>query len=213
VLRIDYGSFTRTSQLRNLLIEEQKGLCAYTGVGLDGRLVRRAPARDDYSFKPHIEHLKPQQQCRAELEAQGGVVGRDLGEDLAYPNLVAAIETAGTASEHFGAAYRGDKPLPIIPTDRACSTAFVYTESGGILAAGTNAETTIANLKLDHKTLNDWRSGAIQGWLPLGAETPRPTLESLLTILEDEARRSLPEFSFVVAQIARAFLAMQAAAG
>ena len=208
-LRLDYRSFTRTAELRGFLIEEQKGLCAYTGAGLDDRLVKRAPARDDYSFKPHIEHLKSQRQCRAELEARGGVVGRDLGEDLSYPNLVAAIEVAGTPSEHFGAVTRGDAPLPIVPTNPACTTAFLYAETGKILGTGPDANTTIANLRLDHETLNGWRSGAIQGLLPLGARTARATLKALVAILEDEARPSLPESSFVVAQIAHAFLSMQ----
>jgi hypothetical protein len=208
-LRLDYGSFTRTSQLRDLLIEEQKGLCAYTGAGLDHRLVKRAPSRDDYSYKPHIEHLTSQRQCREELEAQGGVVGRDLGQDLSYSNLVAALEVVGTASEHFGAVSRSDRPLPIIPTNPACSTAFLYAETGEILGTCADANATIRNLRLDHQTLNGWRSGAIQGLLPLGARTPRATLEALIEVLEDEARPSLPEFSFVVAQIARAFLSIK----
>ena len=129
-LRLDYGSFSRAPQLRNLLIQEQKGLCAYTGVGVDDRLVERVPQREGHSFKPHIEHLKSQHQCRAELEANGGIVGRDLGEDLAYANMVAALEVSGTANEHFGAVCRGDLSLPIIPTNPACSSAFIYVETG-----------------------------------------------------------------------------------
>jgi len=172
-LRLDYGHFSRAPQLRVLLIEEQKGLCAYTGVGLDDRLAARSPPRDDYSFKPHIEHLKSQQQCRAELQAQGGLVGRDLGEDLAYANMVAAIEVAGTASEHFGAAYRGDRPLPIIPTNPACSSGFMYAETGDVLGTGADANATIENLNLNHETLSGWRRSAIRALLPLGAQTER----------------------------------------
>jgi hypothetical protein len=209
-LRLDYRSFTRTAQLRALLIQEQKGLCAYTGTAIDDRLVQRAPPSDGHSFKPHIEHLKSQRQCRGELEAQGGVVGRDLGEDLSYSNLVGALEVVGTPSEHFGAVSRGDQSLPIIPTDPVCTTAFLYAETGEILGNTPGAHATIEALKLDHPTLNGWRSGAIQGLLPQGVRTPRATLEALIAILEDQTRLSLPEFSFVVAQAARAFLAMQA---
>jgi len=57
--------------------------------------------------------------------------------------MVAAIEVAGTASEHFGAAYRGDRPLPIIPTNPACSSAFVYVENGDVFGTSTDANTTI----------------------------------------------------------------------
>jgi hypothetical protein len=208
VLRVDYGSFTRTSQLQGLLTDEQKGLCAYTGVGLR-RLAFRNPQHQEYWYKPHIEHLKSQHQCKAELEARGGVFGRDMGEDLVYSNLVAAIEVVGIAREHFGAAYRGNRPLPIIPTMPECETAFVYTATGDILGNVADADTTIENLKLDHDTLVAWRSGAIEAMLPLGDNTPRETLECLVEALEDDTRPSLPEFSFVVAQVARAYLAIQ----
>jgi hypothetical protein len=208
-LRLDYQHFTRTSQLRDLLILEQNGLCAYTGTGIDHRLVPRAPQTEGHSFRPHIEHLKSQRQCREELEARGGVFGRDLCEDLSYSNLVAALEVVGTPSEHFGAVAREDRPLPIIPTDPACSTAFLYAQTGEVLGNTPAARATIEALKLDHPTLNAWRSGAIQGLLPQGVETPRDTLAALATALEDQTRPSLPEFSFVVAQVARAFLAMQ----
>jgi hypothetical protein len=207
-LGLDYGSFTRTGQLCALLIEEQKGLCAYTGVGLNN-LGNWRPKSNDYWFKPHIEHLKSQHQCRAELVVRGGVVGKDLGEDLAYANLVAAIEVAGTASEHFGAAYRKNKPLPIIPTQPACSTAFMYVETGDVFGTSFDARNTIENLKLDHETLKEWRSSAVQALLPLGANTPRAELEALVAKLVDEIRPALEDFSFVVAQIAQAYLDMK----
>jgi uncharacterized protein (TIGR02646 family) len=208
ILRLDYGSFTRTNQLRELLTDEQKGLCAYTGVWLN-HLAIRNPQSQEYWYQAHIEHLKSQHQCRMELEARGGVFGRDLGEDLAYSNLVAAIEVAGSASEHFGAAYRGNKPLPMIPTMPDCETAFVYTATGDIFGNVAAANTTIENLKLDHDTLIAWRRGAIDALLPLGDNTPRETLQLLIQALEDNTRESLKEFSFVVAQVARAYLAIQ----
>lgn len=208
ILRLDYGSFTRTNQLRELLADQQKGLCAYTGVGLR-RLVFRNHQNQDYWYKSHIEHLKSQHQCRVELEARGGVFGRDLGDDLAYSNLVAAIEVVGIASEHFGAAYRGNRLLPMIPTMPECETAFVYTATGGVLGNVADADSTIENLKLDHDTLVAWRRGAIEAMLPLGDNTPRETLEFLIEALEDDTRESLPEFSFVITQVARAYLAIQ----
>jgi hypothetical protein len=208
-LRLDYGNFTRTGQLRAILIREQNGLCAYTGTGIDHRLVHRVPEAGEHSFRPQIEHLKSQRQCREELEVRGGVYGRDLCEDLSYANLVAALEVVGTHSEHFGAVARQDRPLPITPTDPACSTAFLYAQTGEIFGNTGAAEATIETLKLDHFTLNAWRSAALEGLLPQGLETPRATLEALITALEDQTRPLLPEFSFVVAQVARAFLEIQ----
>ena len=154
---VDYVHFTRGPELKKLLVEEQKGLCAYTGVGLDERLAARRPTnqvppRTDYWFTPHIEHIKPQRQCREELVEQDRVVGQDAGEDLAYSNLVAALQVSGTAEEHFGAAHRGAKPIPIPPTDPACRTAFLYVESGDILGLSDIAWGTIENLRLDHPT-------------------------------------------------------------
>jgi hypothetical protein len=208
ILRLDYGSFSRTGQLRKLLTDEQKGLCAYTGVGLNNLAIRNRQNLE-FWYKPHIEHLKSQHQCRLELEGRGGALGRDLCEDLAYSNLVAAVEVVGTASEHFGAAYRQDRPLPIIPTMPECETAFVYTAIGNIIGNTGDADITIENLRLDHDTLAAWRRGAIDALLPEGDNTPRETLEFLIEAMEDNTRQSLPEFSFVITQVARGYLAIQ----
>lgn len=214
VFAIDYGHFPGTSELCSLLIKEQKGLCAYTGVGLDDRLMVRAPGRlvpprTDYSFKPHNEHLKSQRTCRKELVCKGAVVGRDVGEDMAYSNLVAALEVSGNPAECFGAAYRGDTKVPVLPTNPACTTAFLYTENGGILGLIDEATATVSVLRLDHASLVGWRAGAINGFLPQGEKTPREDLERIIHLLTDEARDALEEFSFVVAQIARDYLRLQ----
>lgn len=216
VFPIDYKRFPGTSVLCSLLVEEQKGLCAYTGVGLDDRLVARAPGglvppRTDYSFKPHNEHLKSQRQCREELVEKCGVVGRDEGEDMAYTNLVAALEVSGNPAECFGAAFRGDKEVPVLPTNPACTTGFLYTEDGGILGLIDEATATVSVLRLDHASLVGWRCGAIKAFLPDGEKTPREDLQEIVAALEDDARSTLPEFSFVVAQVARDYLRLQRA--
>jgi hypothetical protein len=210
---VDYAHFTRSPELLRLLAEEQKGLCAYTGVGLDHRLAQRRPrnqrpARTDYWFTPHIEHVKSEQQCREELVARGGVVGRDPGEDISYSNMVAALMVSGTLDEHFGAAYRGTKPVPMPPTNPASATAFLYGENGEILGLSEPAQTTVANLKLDHPTLINWRTGAIRGFLPRGSQTPRADLETIIERVEDESTPILDEFSFVISQIARFYLSI-----
>lgn len=211
-LRVDYGGFTRTPQLRSLLIKEQHGLCAYTGVGIDSRLAERRPSRldpprKDYWFKPHIEHLKSEEQCRSELEESGSVVGREVGEDMAYANMVAAIEVAGTPSEHFGAAYRGTRPLPILPTSPSCQDAFLYLEQGTIKGLSADADLTISNLRLDHPTLVSWRKGAVRAYSQKLSEMSGDELRSAIAALEDNGADQLDEFAFVLAQIARSHLA------
>ena len=234
--RIDYGSFTRGPELLRLLIDEQRGLCAYTGAAVDAeRLATRRPRnaippRHDYWFKAHIEHLKSQQQCRAELSAGGGMVGRDRGEDISYHNVVTAIEVGGTRAEHFGASVRGDSPVPIWPTTQASETSFEFFLDGTIRGRASLAADTVAVLRLDHPTLNDWRAKEIDDWFALpDSETlpdnqgydaeadtlPRPEdlsferLNEIISAMETPVNGKLPEFSFVIAQIARDGLALK----
>lgn len=209
-LPFDYRKgFTRTPQLRPLLIREQKGLCAYTGVGLDERLMPRLPAAI-YTFKPQIEHLKSQHQCRQELEAKGSVIGRDVGEDIAYENLVAALEVEGIESEHFGAVHRKNHPMPILPTDQRCISAFFYLESGEVIGRNSDAKETIKVLLLNHATPRGWRAGAIRAFAEKLNSMPKTELEKAVKELEDENAASLPEFAFVIAQIAKFRLAQLA---
>lgn len=215
--RVDYPAFTRGKDLLSLLISEQHDLCAYTGSGIDAvRLPKRRPRnqnppRHDYWFKAHVEHLKPQRQCREELVTTGGVVGRDVGEDLDYHNMVASIEVAGTAAEHFGASVRGDQPLPLIPTLQECEDAFYFFEDGGIRGRHHEAQEAVRVLQLDHATLKTWRSAAIEKHLPERENTPAAELQSVLNIMTNPANGQLPEFAFVIAQLARDYLAMQQA--
>ena len=215
--RVDYPAFTRGKDLLQLLISEQHGLCAYTGTGIDAarlpahRPRYQDPPRHDYWFKAHVEHLKPQRQCREELENAGRVPGRDLGEDLDYHNMVAAIEVAGTLAEHFGASVRGDQPLPVIPTRQECENAFYFFEDGGIQGRHQEAQEAIRVLRLDHATLNGWRSAAIDRFLPERENTPALELQSVLDAMTRPSNEQLPEFAFVIAQLARDYLAIQQA--
>ena len=196
-----------------LLVQEQKGLCAYTGVAIDERLAERRPSRlspprTDYWYKAHIEHLKPEEQCRAELQQSGGLVGRDVGEDMVYANLVAAIEVAGTPSEHFGASFRGTKPLPILPTMPECESSFDYLESGRVVGRNEEADLTIANLRLDHPTLESWRRGAIRAFQAVANDLSDEELVAISQFDGHSADR-LVEFVFVIAPLAQFTLAQR----
>lgn len=232
---VDFSSMN-TKSLRALLIEEQFGLCAYTGAGIDNRLEKRrpiyqTPPRRDYWFTSHIEHLKSQQQCRDELKDAYGTYGRDRCEDIDYHNLVAAIEVAGKESEHFGAVARKDEPLSIWPTHQDCESAFTYFLDGTVCGMTDPAIETARLLRLDHGTLIDWRAEKIDEWFGLPSEDtfpvqgmdedgadsmPRPEqlpaarLREIIAAMEPPAvGDKLPEFSFVIAQIAKDALAMQ----
>ncbi|MEZ5385463.1 MAG: hypothetical protein R3F13_08110 [Prosthecobacter sp.] len=213
--RVDYPAFTRGRNLLQLLMEEQHGLCAYTGAGIDvGRLPghrprNQVPPRHDYWFKAHIEHLKSQRQCREEHESAGKVVGRDVGEDMDYRNMVAAIEVAGTTAEHFGASVRGDQPLSVIPTRQECEEAFYFFEDGQVRGKHQDAEEAIRVLHLDHATLNRWRGAAIDLFLPERENTPAAELQTILDAVTQPANGQLPEFAFVIAQLARDYLTIQ----
>jgi hypothetical protein len=206
-LPLDYPNFTRTSQLRALLIEEQNGLCAYTGVGLDNRLIAHLPVATNHSFKAHIEHLKSQQQCREELLRKAGVPGRDEGEDIAYENIVAAVEVVGATDEHFGAVYRKNRVIPVIPTQPECEALFMYLENGDVLGHGPDANGTITILNLNHPTPSGWRKGAIRAFATAFETMTKTELEDAIQALEDTSAGPLREFAFVVAQVAKFYLA------
>ncbi|EMN5784125.1 hypothetical protein [Pseudomonas aeruginosa] len=103
-VNVTYKNFREKAKLLNELTLEQYGLCGYTGAPVDGdRISKLASASGDVVFKNHIEHLKCQDLCKQELIDSGGVVGRDLGDDLNYFNMIAALGMSGSEAEHFGA--------------------------------------------------------------------------------------------------------------
>ncbi len=74
------------SEIRQALIDEQRGLCAYTGMKID-------------ADRSHIEHMLPQAHCRA-------------GEDVDDRNMVACYPAPGAAHVPFGAIRKANWPSP-----------------------------------------------------------------------------------------------------
>jgi len=72
-------------QIKEALIAEQRGLCAYTGIRIDSSL-------------SHIEHLLPQAHWR-----QGE-------EDVAYGNMVACFPAPNSGYVAYGALRKGNWP-------------------------------------------------------------------------------------------------------
>jgi hypothetical protein len=209
---LDYASFSRAREYRQALIEEQHGLCGYTGVAIDARLVNRRQALAEQSppatvkLQAHTEHLKPQSECRRELLARGQQPGQDLGEDMDHCNMIAALEVSGAATEQFGAAARGNTPLPVWPTHPDCEARFAYTMDGRVLWCDAQAQATAETLKLNHPTLKNWRKADLDGFLPDDLSLNRAEIVQLIHQLGQPEAGCLREFSFVLQSALRSLL-------
>lgn len=228
-INLDYSSFSRRTELRQALIAEQGGLCAFTGVPIDdariGKLIddalvgvpqvsdvdenalprhRREKKRPTY--KSHIAHIKPQAVCKQELVDRGLEPGRDLGEDMDHRNMVAALEVHGSRVELFDAVSQGDKPLPVNPTQPDCASHFQYNDDGTVSARDSLGKDAVVLLKLDHGTLTGWRKSAIDTWLdPNVIKTPED-IDDLLERLRVPNDGRFVEYSFCIESVVRAYM-------
>ncbi|MDH0629546.1 hypothetical protein N5D36_23785 [Pseudomonas mosselii] len=207
-VNVTYRNFREKTRLLSELTLEQYGLCGYTGAPVDsGRISELASASGDVVFKNHIEHLKCQDICKQELIDSGKVVGRDLGDDLSYLNMIAALGMSGSEAEHFGAEIKKNNPLPVLPTQADCAAHFGFQElDGGVNGSTAAGEESIKVLKLDHKTLDGWRRSAIEAWLNPEVIQTREDFEEVIQAVENPVDGRLPEFSFVISAIARGYL-------
>ncbi|HID30568.1 MAG TPA: hypothetical protein EYP19_11265 [Desulfobacterales bacterium] len=209
VVNLTYSSFQNPGrqELREILTHEQFGLCGYTGAPVDDRISNLRSPNQEVSFSNHIEHLKCQKTCKKELANKGLVYGEDLGEDLDYNNLIAALEVRGAHSEQFGAVYKGNSTLSVWPTHERCSERFRFREGDGGVD-GLNAEGchSIDILNLKHETLMGWRKGAIDAFFNPEVSLTRQDLEIILQKMEGPVDGRLPEFAFVISNIARQYL-------
>ncbi|WP_425616370.1 hypothetical protein NA78x_000016 [Anatilimnocola sp. NA78] len=196
--------------MRAELIEEQFGLCGYTGAPVDERLSGFNDS--NLAFQAHIEHVKPRRVCQTELEERKkrkDVYGRELCEDMDHRNLIAALEVKRKPpadAEIFGAAAHGDELLPITPLQPDCESFFRYGMNGEIVGNGDDAASTIRLLRLDHATLTSWRRGAIAAFFPTDEILSREEVEQRIHILNTPVNNKLAEFSFCIAGYARELL-------
>jgi len=170
--------------IREALITEQGGLCAYTGRKMD-------------VDSCHIEHLKPQQHCI------------DL-EDVAYKNLVAAVPQPNTPKLPYGAHLKDNWPSPgesdlfVSPLSTGCSDRFSFNFKGEVQPKNPEDEaaaTTIARLGLDHDILVSYRRSAIRGTINvrgkmLDVKSARRRLDGLTE--KETTSRDLEQFSFAI---------------
>lgn len=211
-LNLDYkNSFMRKGELLKELCTEQFHLCGYTGTPLDAERLRVRQSPQGITLHAHVEHMKAQAACIREQRARGEDPGTVPGEDVDYRNVIAALEVKGAEAERFGATVRRLDVVPVPPVDPVCESRFQYHDTGGISADSADAKATIADLRLNHPTLNDWRQGAIDAFLPEREQTPAPQLQSIITAMTQPENGTLREFAFVIAQIAQRFLSQQTA--
>jgi len=206
-VNLTYKDFRCTADLRAILTDEQFGLCGYTGAPVDERIFQLEAADTQIKFANHIEHLKCQKTCREELNARGHMYGRDLGEDLNYLNLIAALEVRGAETEQFGAVIKADRRLPILPTQEDCNERFLFREGDGSAEGlDDDAKTAIAILALNHDTLKGWRSAAIAAWLDPNIVQTSDDFQEVLRAMTESRNKRLPEYAFVIESITRRYL-------
>ena len=176
--------------VKQSLLDEQGGLCCYTGIRMD-------------EDKSHIEHLKPQSRC---------VDHEDVDhEDVDYANLLAAYPSNECP---FGARAKDewyDVQLLVSPLDKRCESCFRFDLSGGIKPANENDPAvieTIRRLCLDHGSLTEMRKQAINK--ALFPRSHRRSEAQLYKITQSycarNTRRQFPHFCFVIQQTAQELL-------
>ncbi len=176
-------------EIRQALVTEQGGLCAYTGRRID-------------ETSCHIEHPKPQAHCVN-------------GEDVSYSNMLACVPAPNAPGLPYGAHKKGSWPhttevaLFVSPLRPGCEERFSFTLNGEIKAndlPDTAATETIARLGLNHKLIQQLRKAAIEatlgirgrGQASLDLHRARARLNGLTAA--EQNRSPLEPFCFVLKQ-------------
>ncbi len=206
-VNLNYSSFPDKADLREILTREQHGLCGYTGTPIDDRIAQFQADNGGTTFRNHIEHLKCQQACRAEVVDQGEEYGRIVADDLDYRNMIAALEVRGARVEQFGAVAKAARPLSVLPTQADCEERFVFREGDGSVGGVDDAaENCISVLALNHQTLKGWRLSALSTWLDPEVVQTRDDFLEVIQAVTTPLDERLPEFAFVVESVARGYI-------
>jgi uncharacterized protein (TIGR02646 family) len=179
-------------QIKDALIAEQRGLCAYTGMGINAN-------------RSHIEHLLPQVHCRRGQE------------DVAYGNMVACFPAPGNPYVPFGAHLKANWPslaeqhFFVSPRSAGCEPRFMFSLQGKISVAEKDeaARETVKRLGLANRRLEALRKEAIGATLTWPGKNP-PLLDlssarKRLSSLQDaeNAGGQLEPFCFALKQALR----------
>ena len=176
-------------EIRQALVAEQGGLCAYTGRRID-------------EASCHIEHPKPQTHCTN-------------GEDASFSNMLACMPAPNAPGLPYGAHKKGAWPdateeaLFVSPLRPGCEERFSFTLNGEIRASDSTdaaAKKTIDQLGLNHALMQQFRKSAIdatlgmrgRGHASLDLHSARARLNSLRAA--EQNRSPLEPFCFVLKQ-------------
>jgi uncharacterized protein (TIGR02646 family) len=176
-------------EIRQALVDEQGGLCAYTGRRID-------------EASCHIEHPKPQAHCTN-------------GEDVSFANMLACVPAPNVPSLPYGAHKKGSWPdateeAPFVsPLRPGCEERFSFTLNGEIRASNPTdaaAKKTIDQLGLNHALMKQLRKAAIdatlgiqgRGHASLDLHRARARLHGLRTAEQNHS--PLEPFCFVLKQ-------------
>jgi uncharacterized protein (TIGR02646 family) len=176
-------------EIRQALVAEQGGLCAYTGRRID-------------EASCHIEHPKPQTHCTN-------------GEDASFSNMLACVPAPNAPGLPYGAHKKGAWPdaieeaLFVSPLRPGCEERFSFTLNGEIRASDPTdvaATKTIDRLDLNHALMQQFRKAAIdatlgmrgRGHASLDLHSARARLNSLRAA--EQNHTPLEPFCFVLKQ-------------
>lgn len=206
-VNLTYGDFPHKTLLLQTLTQEQFGLCGYTGAPVDDRMKKLQVKAGGPNLSNHIEHLKCQQACRAEVAARGEDYGRVVADDLNYQNMIAALEVRGTKAEHFGAVAKANKSLPLFPTTEGCGEQFVFSQGDGSVRGTDNAAAgCISMLALNHQTLKGWRLSALSAWFDPETIQSRDDIIGVIQAVTTPTAERLPEFAYVIESVAKGYI-------
>ncbi|EDM34433.1 hypothetical protein PBAL39_19120 [Pedobacter sp. BAL39] len=165
------GSAQRTP-IKEALLKEQGYICAYT--------LKRIALESS-----HIEHLKPEELCRKQMEEEIVTVS-----DLDYGNMVACFPKKGLKGipneKYFGAIkkdawWENEGADFISPLREDCEIHFKYNKDGSVEEVTLKGKKTIEVLSLNHDILKHERANAINEFIYKN-DKPLNTLQTLHAI-------------------------------
>lgn len=181
------------------LVKEQKGLCAYTMLRID-------------ETKCHVEHVKPQNECRKTDEQRAQTGQGPLREDIDWSNLVACHPSPSDARALYGAHVKDGWWVPgqfVSPLQASCETRLRFQMDGEVKGADGAAEATVKLLNLNEDTLQDKRRMAIRGAGLDPTSSKRCSLVSarrLVRNLRSYTAEELPEFIVAIRHAAEDYV-------